>query len=861
MGCQLGSPLLLDRACKPTAGMCPEVTNRGKAGPSKQTHYPNQGHPAGSQLQLYRLCRLEGEKLRDAGRSSKYGGGSLALPATVKYILLSSQLLSRTIRASSLNGSRSRMQTQIPQQNSPAAQFRPAQGSTVEPDLFTLSDSIEEICEAAEPNPEPSLESVTQRIEQLDNALVGARLGAFCGLFYALRAKHPPTAAHSLRVALGCSRWAEHRKLDEETRSLLEVAALLHDVGKIGIPDNVLQKRSQLSRDEQLLMEMQHDISAELLKGSGAKDEILDMIRSSRGDSDSLLKHADSAAMLAIVDAFDSMTTEQVFRRALSKEAAIDELFSNTSTQFDPELVKDFAELIGCSRPELDAATASRWLQRFETQETPGFDSDGVYVTCRAKQNIVDTIFQPRLMHAMSDAAVFLDSSGQVLLWNRSAENLTGRQAGAVLHRLWDHDVMGLVGQDGSALSPEACPLAQMRKTNTKFTQRLSIVHVDGRRLAVSFTVQPVFSGAGEYCGAILLVRDASAQEHLEQRVESLSEIVSTDPLTKVANRAALSKHLPEFMAEHLESGQPGSLMICDIDFFKKINDTYGHQAGDEALVTFAGILNDASRQSDFVARYGGEEFVIVCPGCDNSSATARAEEIRLAVLRTPVPALGGRTMTASFGVTEIQAGDSHELLIARADRALLQAKETGRNRVVQVGAGHRAAPEKLALDATELAAETQPEQRRASWISWFRKSEDRLLVEKELLANVPCDMAVQKLAGFIHDHEADVLEADERRVLLRVDMNKSRFERRSGERPAVLLMEISLLAVDFRTAKGSVYQSRTKLAISIRSVKSRDRRQVRLQRQAGQLLSSISSYLVTQEISEALRLNIIEPR
>src|SRR5690606_18211365 len=126
----------------------------------------------------------------------------------------------------------------------------------------------------------------------------------------------------------------------------------------------------------------------------------------------------------------------------------------------------------------------------------------------------------------------------------------------------------------------------------------------------------------------------------------------------------------------------------CDIDHFKRINDTYGHQAGDEALVTFASVLRECSREGDLVARYGGEEFVLLCAACDNPCATARAEEIRRIIERTPVPSLGGNTMTASFGVTEHQAGDSAATIIARADRALLTAKNTGRNRVVQLGAG-----------------------------------------------------------------------------------------------------------------------------------------------------------------------------
>ncbi len=93
-----------------------------------------------------------------------------------------------------------------------------------------------------------------------------SRLGIVYGLYLALRAKHPPTAMHSLRVALSCSKWAEARQMPEHQRDMLEVAALLHDLGKLGIPDRVLQKSSQLVGDEQALMELHVQVGLELLR-------------------------------------------------------------------------------------------------------------------------------------------------------------------------------------------------------------------------------------------------------------------------------------------------------------------------------------------------------------------------------------------------------------------------------------------------------------------------------------------------------------------------------------------------------------------------------------------------------------------
>jgi len=114
---------------------------------------------------------------------------------------------------------------------------------------------------------------------------------------------------------------------------------------------------------------------------------------------------------------------------------------------------------------------------------------------------------------------------------------------------------------------------------------------------------------------------------------------------------------------------------MCDLDRFKLVNDTYGHQAGDEAIKCLASLLKSCCRPGDLVARYGGEEFVLLSADCDNAAAARRAEQIRKALSQIPQPKMDGRSVTVSFGVTEIQPGDTPETMLRRADRALLMAK------------------------------------------------------------------------------------------------------------------------------------------------------------------------------------------
>lgn len=712
---------------------------------------------------------------------------------------------------------------------------------------------------AASPTPsaKATIGNRAKNADQLD-VLVQARLGVYSGLFFALRAKHPPSAAHGLRVALGCSKWAEWRKMSQAERQLLEVAALLHDIGKIGVPDRVLQKPSHLDGQEQLMMEMQRGTATEMLYGAGASQELIDIVRQARegyqagGELQQI-----SARMLAVVDAYDSMTTEQVFRKALSRERAIDELFNYAGSQFDPELVHDFAELLAEPRPELESRVASGWLVKLSPNAVAGFGCDRPSLSCIAMQTLVDTVFHHRLLDTLSDAAVYLDIDGQILSWNRAAERMTGRQASTVIHSGWTVELMGLLSEDGSPLAAERCPLHVTRATSAQMNERLQLKHVDGRILKVNLNSIPVYTGNGEFAGAILVIRDTSDQVHLEERVQSLNAIASQDNLTKVSNRAELDRRLPAFLQVHTMAAQPGSLIICDIDHFKRINDTYGHQAGDEALVVFAKVLRECSREGDLVARYGGEEFVLLCAGCDNPTATSRAEEVRRLVERTPVPALNGNTMTASFGVTENQPGDTAATLIARADRALLTAKSTGRNRVVQLGAGQNPDADDSAIEKADELCPTQ----HANWLSWFQPRSEVTILSTERLASVPHAIAIQKLEGFICDHRAEVLKTKPFHVTLRISGQRSDAARRSGERQAAMIMEVTIKPVDYRNPRTNSYQSKTKLEIVIRSNNPRDRRRTALLGQANQLLSSFNSYLVAQIITDEMRSAIAEHR
>lgn len=173
----------------------------------------------------------------------------------------------------------------------------------------------------------------------------------------------------------------------------------------------------------------------------------------------------------------------------------------------------------------------------------------------------------------------------------------------------------------------------------------------------------------------------ARANRTLQANEERLKQLSSTDPLTGLANR----RHLMDFLQQAWQRSQrfasPFSLIMADIDFFKRINDAHGHDQGDLVLKAVSSQMQAMARKVDLVARFGGEEFVIVLQEAPLAAAVDMAERLRQAVSQLAFDALP-EGITCSFGVAQLGADQSIEQLLKQADEALYQSKHSGRNRV-----------------------------------------------------------------------------------------------------------------------------------------------------------------------------------
>lgn len=208
--------------------------------------------------------------------------------------------------------------------------------------------------------------------------------------------------------------------------------------------------------------------------------------------------------------------------------------------------------------------------------------------------------------------------------------------------------------------------------------------HGDGHLLPVNVHASPLRSPDGAIIGAVEVFRDDTATVVVDEQLRLLEREALLDPLTGVGNRRLLSQSLARRLADAALTGTSFALLMVDLDRFKRVNDSFGHDAGDLALRTTARTLANGLRPQDVICRFGGEEFVVLTGEIDAAGLGSFAERLRVLVRECRITAHDGRavTVTASIGATLSRRGDDGDTLFRRADRMLYAAKEAGRDRV-----------------------------------------------------------------------------------------------------------------------------------------------------------------------------------
>ena len=298
------------------------------------------------------------------------------------------------------------------------------------------------------------------------------------------------------------------------------------------------------------------------------------------------------------------------------------------------------------------------------------------------------------IVQSIDVGVVVLDRDYNVEVWNSFMENHSGVSA----EQASRHSLFELFPEIDQSWFTHKVETAVMLGTRafTIWEQRPNLVHFKSYQpitgladeMYQNVTILPLRSATGKTDHVCLIIYDVTGvavnKRQLESANTKLQELALRDGLTGLLNRRYWESCLEREFARHQRYDNPVSLVIFDIDHFKRVNDTYGHQTGDEVIRSVAEITSRLARETDFAGRYGGEEFVVLLPGTHLEGAAQFAKRLRQAVEQQVLDYQGSPlSYTISLGVATISDDmANYQILLERADKALYASKEQGRNRV-----------------------------------------------------------------------------------------------------------------------------------------------------------------------------------
>jgi len=563
------------------------------------------------------------------------------------------------------------------------------------------------------------------------------------------------TLDHSRRVAEIAVGMARHLRWEPRQVKLLEISALLHDMGKIGVPEHVLQKPGRLSANETDLMTLNLRVGVDLLQACGVDQEVTRILTEMRhfdhelasGNLRACSSVHQGARILTVADSYDSLRRTRPFRPGRSHESALEVLQECSGKQFDTNLVAALSRWAGLSGLAgendyvADPHSATRRAPVLEPQEAVAAE---VLSRICTHLYILESNYDGLLL-ANAELSFVLSSSGAQRLLGLAPRDLEGKRP--------SNDVLPFA----PAAKGQACNHDQLIERALRSGHpSAAVVHVRhpaGHVVEAEVQVVPLFDSHARFCGLVELFRDQSRSRLPGREYRDLRMAASRDPLTGIPHRGELGHQLTQLL-ERANADQwkaPLSVIFVDIDHFKEINDRFGHAVGDIVLIEFARLLEQETYSGEVVGRYGGEEFVILCPDADLKQAYQRAERLRQAVGKLKLDELSDWALTASFGTTEGIPGDTVHSLLNRADQALYAAKNGGRNQTRFLTADE---------DTSRGPSPGDPPDEPPS---------DAFVHVARFQACVMDDMLVHKLTGFLKNEQARLVEVDPGRILMRL--------------------------------------------------------------------------------------------
>lgn len=297
---------------------------------------------------------------------------------------------------------------------------------------------------------------------------------------------------------------------------------------------------------------------------------------------------------------------------------------------------------------------------------------------------ILDDASISLLFEALREGAYCVDHKRRIRHWNGAAEKITGYRACEVIGSHCYANILQHVDEEGRCLCAcaELCPLHLTIGDGLSRTADVFLLHKDGRRVPVTIKTIPISNSIGERIGALELFHEDEAVDYLREQLANMMQKAHVDCLTGLPNRHSIEARLQQSLGEWERYGWPFACFISDIDYFKRINDTCGHDAGDQAISTVMNTIALACRGSDLVGRWGGDEAVGILKNLD--AAALAAQFHRISVLIREVKICRGTfdlSTTISIGGTLARKDDTLHSILMRADAALYASKNAGRDR------------------------------------------------------------------------------------------------------------------------------------------------------------------------------------
>ena len=547
-------------------------------------------------------------------------------------------------------------------------------------------------------------------------------------LALAIEAKDNATHAHLRRVKVYALEIGEELGLDETALQALRAAALLHDIGKLAIPEHIISKPGRLTPDEFDKVKTHPRVGAEILERVRFPYPAAPIVRSHHekwdgsGYPDGLSREEIpvGARILAAVDCLDALASDRPYRRALPLEEAIETIVEESGKSYDPKVVevlkRRYLELEKIAQSESDYCRFSPEL-KIRRGDSPAAGFEGTQVERAAESNGRELDFLASIAKAGEEVQMLFEISrdlGTSLSLDETLSVLTVR-----LNRLVPYDSVVLYTCHNETLVP-----TYVNGENSRLFSKMQVALGDGLAGWVAANGRPIMNGnptvepgyvddpaqfgglqsamaiplEGLYgfVGALMLCRrekNAFTREHLRilravshkvalsienaLKYRQAESNATTDYLTGLPNARSLFMHLDRELSRCKRAASPLAVLVCDLDEFKKVNDQYGHLEGNEVLRSVAHALRDACREYDYVARMGGDEFVMVLPGLRPTKVDEKVEQLRLRVSKIRNEPF----LTLSVGQAFYpQDGDNAERLLAAADVKMYKDKQARRD-------------------------------------------------------------------------------------------------------------------------------------------------------------------------------------